>query len=196
MRAEESCTPGPGNLLWEGESTLHWAPVLTGAAHQGQLEHSGGLRLLSLVEERHALSAPLRPNTKTAVKQICQQWEVCQRGGDQGALSREENSTVRRLQKPATKCSIVRTGSSTLWRHSPVHPLHLGHWAQQRLALLTGRQRVDNSSLAFPALPQHNWPDASGSHLKSSPLVPLVQPQYPTACPPSPAHNSAVVCHC
>lgn len=36
----------PGDPLWEHESTSHWALVLSGAGHQGELKHSGSLRTL------------------------------------------------------------------------------------------------------------------------------------------------------
>lgn len=47
------------------ESTPNWA--LNKAGHQRDLEHSGGLRFLSLMEDRHAQLVLLRPNTEVAV---------------------------------------------------------------------------------------------------------------------------------
>lgn len=46
INAQEPGPPGPGDLLQEYESTFHWALMINRAGHQGQLEHSEGLRLL------------------------------------------------------------------------------------------------------------------------------------------------------
>lgn len=53
------------DLLWEYEPTVHWALMIK--VHQRELEHSGGPRRLLHVEDRHALSDLLRPNTEATV---------------------------------------------------------------------------------------------------------------------------------
>lgn len=57
----------PGALLWEHESTWPQGLVISVAEHQGELEQLWGLRLLSLVQDRHVPQVLLRPNTKVAV---------------------------------------------------------------------------------------------------------------------------------
>lgn len=32
---QETCTPDPGDVLWEHDSTLHWVLVINAAGHQG-----------------------------------------------------------------------------------------------------------------------------------------------------------------
>lgn len=67
---QEHCTPGPGDLLGKHESTLHWALVVNGAGQQGELEHSGRLKLQSFLEDRHAPLVPLRPNTGSSFERF------------------------------------------------------------------------------------------------------------------------------
>lgn len=77
---QELCTLGPGDLLWEYESALQWALVISRIGHQGQLEHTGRLRLRPTVEDRHRVPIPLRTNTKAAVRKTCQPREGSQTG--------------------------------------------------------------------------------------------------------------------
>lgn len=84
VHAQELCTRGPEDLLWEHEPTLHWVLAISRARHQGQLEHSGRMRLTPLVEDRHAPPVLRRPKTEAAVQEICQQWEECQK--DEGGM--------------------------------------------------------------------------------------------------------------
>lgn len=66
-----------GDLFWEYISTLLWALVSNRSRYQGELEHSGRLTRLLIVEDRHALSLLLRPNTGAAILKIYQQQKVC-----------------------------------------------------------------------------------------------------------------------
>ena len=55
--------------------------MINRAGHEGELEHSGMLRLQPLVEDKHVPPVPLRPKTKAAVRKIYQQWEESQGEG-------------------------------------------------------------------------------------------------------------------
>ena len=67
VNAQELRTPGPEDVVQEYKPTWHWALVMHGAGHQGELEPSGGPRLLLFVEARHALLVSLRPSTEMAL---------------------------------------------------------------------------------------------------------------------------------
>lgn len=66
--------------------------MINGSGHQGKLEHCGGLRFLSLVEDWHTLSVLLRPNTETVVQKIFQHKKCAKGVGSKGALSGGEKA--------------------------------------------------------------------------------------------------------
>lgn len=65
--AQEICTPGPGDLLQEHETTWHWVLVISRTGHQRQLEHSEMLRHQLSVEDRHVVLFPIRLNIEEIV---------------------------------------------------------------------------------------------------------------------------------
>lgn len=68
LGAQDLCTAGPGALLWEQKSTVHWVVMISGATGQTKLEYSGRLKLLTPgVGDRHAPEVPQRPKTEVAV---------------------------------------------------------------------------------------------------------------------------------
>lgn len=81
ISTQESLTPGPRDLFWEHESTLHWALVINGTGHQGELEHCGRMRPLLLVEDRHALPVLLRPNQRWQFERFTSSGKVAREAG-------------------------------------------------------------------------------------------------------------------
>lgn len=67
INAQELCLSGPGDLLWKQMSTLNCTLVINWAGHERDSENSGRLRLMLLVEDRHAHVVPLRTNIEAAV---------------------------------------------------------------------------------------------------------------------------------
>lgn len=58
ISTQEFYAPGPRDLLWEEKSTSHLALAINGVGYQGELENSGRVILLILVEDRHSPSVP------------------------------------------------------------------------------------------------------------------------------------------
>ena len=48
VNAQEPVTPGPGDLLWEDKSTIHWDFIINEAGQQGEQGHYWGLSLCHL----------------------------------------------------------------------------------------------------------------------------------------------------
>lgn len=172
---QEPCALGPGDLLWEHESTLHWVMVISRTGQQGELEHSGRLRYQALVEDRPTLLGPLRPNTDAVVLKTCQQWEGCQRGEGWIELFLQEKGQVddtspavpwrnslSTLGRP--RCSIPLAGSSApgdslCTSHVPAHLVH------QHQTLLPGsRERLSHLGHVSAQLERQ----LQGASLKSS----------------------------
>lgn len=128
---------------------------INGARHHGELECYGGRGKGTLVEDQHALSILLRPNTEASLKDLLVLGSVPEGWGSEGALSREERvhryhfsslllaQLARSLCGPALKLSTYLVGSALVFpcRHAPynmLNPVVVGYYQQSQH--ITGRK--------------------------------------------------------
>lgn len=80
---------------------MHWALEMNRAGLQGELEHSGSLKLQELVEDRRPALVLLRPSTEAVVGRIYQWWDLLQRDRSWRELYLEEKSRWIILPRPS-----------------------------------------------------------------------------------------------
>lgn len=136
-------TPGPGDLFQEYESTLHCALVVNVAEQYGEFKYSGGKKLLLLVEDRHILLVPPRPQHRGGSIRDLPAVGSVKEGWGWRKFSLEEKGQGMTLSQPSlspTGWVLMGVSSEMLhllhWqlnpqRHSSAYPLCLDHSSQQ-----------------------------------------------------------------